>query len=281
MAFRSWGKAKASVVPSKAEVGAESDSSFDSSDSANDSVDEEEAEDESSDSGSESGDSGADEGEDSEEDGEEGDEESEEEEEEESPPSNIGKRKRLGFKEWAQKQLDIAKGFTNPATTDVIGNEDASHKSEDPNVANASTASTKVSSLKKGKPSEMRGPLGEDLHLPNNFLTKQVQKDMPNRSHAVTQSQSDAPETQKPSQPVRPTLSRPPEVQEARLQLPIIAEEQPIVEAVRLNPVVVLCGETGSGKTTQVPQFLYEAGFGVPGSGESTSLHLCSKFGLD
>lgn len=34
------------------------------------------------------------------------------------------------------------------------------------------------------------------------------------------------------------------------------------MEAIKENPVVVLCGETGSGKTTQVPQFLYEAGYG-------------------
>lgn len=33
------------------------------------------------------------------------------------------------------------------------------------------------------------------------------------------------------------------------------------MEAVRENPCVVICGETGSGKTTQVPQFLYEAGY--------------------
>lgn len=33
------------------------------------------------------------------------------------------------------------------------------------------------------------------------------------------------------------------------------------------NDVVIICGETGSGKTTQVPQFLYEAGYGNVGSG--------------
>lgn len=57
-------------------------------------------------------------------------------------------------------------------------------------------------------------------------------------------------------------VDRTPEIQEARLKLPILAEEQVIMEAIKENPVVVLCGETGSGKTTQVPQFLYEAGYG-------------------
>jgi hypothetical protein len=33
------------------------------------------------------------------------------------------------------------------------------------------------------------------------------------------------------------------------------------MEAIHANPVVIVCGETGSGKTTQVPQFLYEGGF--------------------
>jgi ATP-dependent RNA helicase DHX37/DHR1 len=38
------------------------------------------------------------------------------------------------------------------------------------------------------------------------------------------------------------------------------------MEAIHSHSCVVICGETGSGKTTQVPQFLYEAGYGSPGS---------------
>uniref|UniRef100_A0A8C9NAA8 DEAH-box helicase 37 n=1 Tax=Serinus canaria TaxID=9135 RepID=A0A8C9NAA8_SERCA len=56
-------------------------------------------------------------------------------------------------------------------------------------------------------------------------------------------------------------VDRSPEIQEARLKLPILAEEQVVMEAINDNPIVIICGETGSGKTTQVPQFLYEAGY--------------------
>lgn len=51
------------------------------------------------------------------------------------------------------------------------------------------------------------------------------------------------------------------DIQDARLKLPISGEEQVIMESINENPVVIICGETGSGKTTQVPQFLYEAGY--------------------
>ncbi|KAJ3223555.1 putative ATP-dependent RNA helicase DHR1 [Clydaea vesicula] len=57
-------------------------------------------------------------------------------------------------------------------------------------------------------------------------------------------------------------VDRPHHIQISRVNLPVVAEEQPIMEAIFENDVVILCGETGSGKTTQVPQFLYEAGFG-------------------
>lgn len=65
------------------------------------------------------------------------------------------------------------------------------------------------------------------------------------------------------------SVDRPAEVQEARLKLPVCGEEQVIMEAIRNNTVVIICGETGSGKTTQVPQFLYEAGYSHPESGMS------------
>ncbi|KAJ2884535.1 putative ATP-dependent RNA helicase DHR1 [Coemansia aciculifera] len=62
------------------------------------------------------------------------------------------------------------------------------------------------------------------------------------------------------------SVDRPEHIQQQRAQLPVYAEEQQIMEAIAENPVVVLSGETGSGKTTQVPQFLFEAGYGDPGS---------------
>ncbi|RKP04633.1 P-loop containing nucleoside triphosphate hydrolase protein, partial [Thamnocephalis sphaerospora] len=61
-------------------------------------------------------------------------------------------------------------------------------------------------------------------------------------------------------------VNRDPAIQEARMKLPVCGEEQSIMETIKENSVVVICGETGSGKTTQIPQFLYEAGYGNPNS---------------
>lgn len=60
-------------------------------------------------------------------------------------------------------------------------------------------------------------------------------------------------------------ITRPDDIQESRMKLPIVAEEQKIMEAIHNNDIVVVCGATGSGKTTQVPQFLFEAGYGSTG----------------
>ncbi|CAD1809228.1 ATP-dependent RNA helicase DHR1 [Candida parapsilosis] len=61
-------------------------------------------------------------------------------------------------------------------------------------------------------------------------------------------------------------VQRSDKVQQQRVLLPVYAEEHRIMEAIYHHDCVILCGETGSGKTTQVPQFLYEAGFGNHGN---------------
>ena len=47
--------------------------------------------------------------------------------------------------------------------------------------------------------------------------------------------------------------------------LPIAARRADIVRAIRENPVVIVTGETGSGKTTQIPKMCIEAGRGLDG----------------
>ncbi|KAF9485838.1 P-loop containing nucleoside triphosphate hydrolase protein [Pholiota conissans] len=195
----------------------ESDTSFDSSDSGNDSTGDDESDnDEKVISKSEE----------------------DENQEDESMVEPV-KKKSLGFKDWAMKQLGAAKGYTLPKTSnDSITNPESSLQ---PPPKKRKIEGTR----------EMRGPLGEDLKLPTTtFAQRLLQSDEVSKRTYVKSVQ----------------IKRPQDVEEARILLPIVTEEQPIMEAILLNPVVVICGETGSGKTTQVPQFLYEAGFGTPGS---------------
>ncbi|KAK6045344.1 hypothetical protein COOONC_17151 [Cooperia oncophora] len=65
--------------------------------------------------------------------------------------------------------------------------------------------------------------------------------------------------------PARVLVARDPVIEQKRSQLPIYSEEVPIMETINDNIVTVICGETGSGKTTQIPQFLYEAGYASNG----------------
>ncbi len=158
------------------------------------------------------------------------------------------KKRSLGFKEWARNQLSLAKGGATVSQGVLIdGEEPAQPASKKRNFEQSNHV--------------LRGPLGEELELPTTSFTRQVLNAQKDSSGTCCKAVE---------------VKRPPDIENARVLLPIVAEEQPIVEAVLLNPVVILCGETGSGKTTQVPQFLYEVGFGVPGSGmPSISLREC------
>ncbi len=47
--------------------------------------------------------------------------------------------------------------------------------------------------------------------------------------------------------------------------LPILARKDDIIQAILQHPVIIVSGETGSGKTTQLPKFCLEAGRGIDG----------------
>jgi len=49
-------------------------------------------------------------------------------------------------------------------------------------------------------------------------------------------------------------------------ELPISANREEIRKAIEQHPVVIVCGETGSGKTTQLPKICLEAGRGIAGA---------------
>ncbi|MEO1979901.1 MAG: hypothetical protein ABGZ24_05245, partial [Fuerstiella sp.] len=47
--------------------------------------------------------------------------------------------------------------------------------------------------------------------------------------------------------------------------LPVVARREDIAAAIKDNQVIVVCGETGSGKSTQLPKIALQLGRGVGG----------------
>ncbi|KAI9482833.1 MAG: P-loop containing nucleoside triphosphate hydrolase protein, partial [Benjaminiella poitrasii] len=104
----------------------------------------------------------------------------------------------------------------------------------------------------------------EELKLQNHPIQREEDKDEIKEQLLKSHREGDL--VNDTAKPFYVPVNRIPEIQAARLQLPVCGEEQVIMEAIRNNTVVIICGETGSGKTTQVPQFLYEAGWSHPDS---------------
>jgi ATP-dependent RNA helicase DHX37/DHR1 len=231
--LRRWKRAPPTTTPTNADD--DSESSFDSSESENDTSEGEtdsgsDANERSDDGTSESGSS-----------------------EDESPREGgtdipTPPRRSGGFKQWAVTQLSAVKDYVAPV-------QEVSHPPHPPeeDIVREPSRPNKRRKIDPSAPIEMRGPLGEDTTLPHTSFAEHLKR--------LGQS------TEARKKVV--VVTRPPELNDARLLLPIVAEEQPIMEAILLNTAVVICGETGSGKTTQVPQFLFEAGFGSPGGGTS------------
>ncbi|CUG86316.1 ATP-dependent DEAD/DEAH box RNA helicase, putative [Bodo saltans] len=88
--------------------------------------------------------------------------------------------------------------------------------------------------------------------------------------------------------PVQPGLSHPPArpakaqaemeaLQAFRARLPTTLQKDKIIDAVRNNRVTVISGDTGCGKTTQIPQLLYDSNIFGNNRGQSDDVVLCTQ----
>ncbi|KAM7272154.1 hypothetical protein ACFE04_026817 [Oxalis oulophora] len=102
----------------------------------------------------------------------------------------------------------------------------------------------------------------EDISNLNSSKTEVEDFDYRNEIVTIPEERKSIEETNPPSVPTVVHVSRPADVENQRKDLPIVMMEQEIMEAINYQHTVIICGETGCGKTTQVPQFLYEAGYG-------------------
>ncbi|BCE01874.1 ATP-dependent RNA helicase HrpA [Marinicellulosiphila megalodicopiae] len=73
--------------------------------------------------------------------------------------------------------------------------------------------------------------------------------------------------------------------------LPVSGRKDEIIELIKNNQVVIIAGETGSGKTTQLPKMCLEAGLGIKGrightqprriAAHNVALRLCEEMGVE
>ena len=149
------------------------------------------------------------------------------------------KARSSAFKAWATSQVNEALDFTPTATAENIGTTAATLFDDMKGLGSSHNTTTRDAVASQNMQFKPRAPDTDPLPPELGITSRHPDR----KVYGLT-------------------INRAVDVEEARLRLPIVAEEQRIMEAIHNNPTVVIAGETGSGKTTQVPQFLYEAGYG-------------------
>lgn len=119
--------------------------------------------------------------------------------------------------------------------------EDEDSENEEENVDEEGNASNEIDQVEEESNADIKiEDPAVSVELPQEITKTSKTEEMPPAVKRVSKPATFVP------------VHRSAEVQASRMKLPILAEEQAIVEAINENPVVILAGETGSGKTTQV-----------------------------
>ncbi|EGG20936.1 vacuolar protein sorting-associated protein 13 family protein [Cavenderia fasciculata] len=97
---------------------------------------------------------------------------------------------------------------------------------------------------------------GKKKFTPNLIVKKQAQQQQPkinnNKDAASTTSTTSTTTKYKP-------VSQ--EILEQKIHLPVYSAREALIENIKNHPSVIIISETGTGKTTQIPQYLRESGF--------------------
>lgn len=171
-----------------------------------------------------------------------------------------------------QARLDLER--IKNAETELMQGEESDDEEDDENIAEArekfnaylQSARALADLIRQRDPEQLNERNIEKLG-PNAVAASLDPKDAVAQAQAANEAAANAANKKYPGVFVGASFSvavdRTEKIQTQREGLPILGSEHDIVECINSNPITVICGETGCGKTTQVPQFLYEAGYGA------------------
>lgn len=107
--------------------------------------------------------------------------------------------------------------------------------------------------------------LGKVMGMPEAREKEKLEQEAENGSAPASSNDSKFADHIKESSSSSSFFSRTKSLKQQREYLPAFAVREELLSAIHDNQVVVIIGSTGSGKTTQLTQYLYEAGYGKYG----------------
>ena len=173
---------------------------------------------------------------------------------------NLGqKRKREKYKNKEQKSIE-------DKNTEQKGKE----KENESNTSSLSSSDEESEEIIKKEENNNKNPINQPKPLINGLTPQEFLNKLLEEKRQIRQIEEMSEIKQYlygdnslyiPSQKSSIIINRSPEIIEQRAKLPIISQEHDIMYSINNSLVTIICGETGSGKSTQIPQFLYERGY--------------------